>query len=222
MDIDQESVKPLIEKAKNGDKQAREALIRIHIDLANVIAKRYWSRRPQFRDEIKSAAHYAVVKTVNRVVDGDSLTENLTGSIALRVRGEIILFLTKNYVVRIPKMLFKLRMPLPKMYSLGDKDEIFANSVTPSTVDYELVCVDLRTKLALTPDELAIINLRIEGHTFEEIGEKLGCCKSNIHRILCNIRQKYIEFARINPEIALIPKELRRGETRVSHACEGV
>lgn len=59
---------------------------------------------------------------------------------------------------------------------------------------YSEIEIDTFYQKCLTPKEIEICKLRIEGYTCEEIGKIIGCKKQNVSRYIGKIRKKMIEY----------------------------
>ena len=208
-----QEIEQMASKLREGDASQISALIECHIKLAYQISKRFINSYPKKKDDIIAAAFYGLSKAVNWAYEGRLYDDGITKYIQVTVQRHIRDFLETDHKINIPRKTFKRLIELnetiefvpvivPINHDTENENEDFyledyQENVTDQYVQHYKIFEELFFILKLTDIERQIVELRLDGYTQAEIGQKLNRTQQSIQQILKGIqdRIKYTELA---------------------------
>jgi RNA polymerase sigma factor (sigma-70 family) len=189
-----------------GDSSATNPAIIECLDLAKKIAKSFGRKYPHKRGDISSVALFGLCKAIHNIKDGKLRTDNARAYINNTIRGHIRHFIQQDHLIHISNYTLAKEMSsedgfsFPVMYGIDarDKHDDEENEEdklrtfdlpAPDTGDKEIVN---EFYMQLTNFERIVLDLRSEGYTYTEIGDKVGKGKTWIEKTLIRIKDKFI------------------------------
>lgn len=181
-------------KSEQGDESATMELFNGHARLAVAIASQYAKRMRSKSEEYVSVAFAALAQAAQWISEGrisSHSPRNPTGYICTTIHSFLSDFISKDAQVTVSKYLLqKLEL---------DPDDFFALLDYSIEVDGDIgfnfqhlhECLVLSIK---TPIEQLIVELRVGGHTDDEIAERLEMSKSNVRKIRMALYERFLGF----------------------------
>ena len=162
----------LVTKLKQGDKTARDILIRSHIPLAKSLASKFVNKAPHLLSELFITAQETLVEKVERIRLGKSLT----------VDNNIGAFLNSSIVFALKHLIYKHKQ---KRKIANIEPKITHNLALDNLLKEEILLSDEFSDI-----EKRIISLRIKGYTDMEIGNSLNLSQQRICVIKNKLRER--------------------------------
>lgn len=170
-------------------------------------ARFWWHKYPHLREDIEATAMLATVEGINAsgCPSADAAIKRFLWSC---INNAIKDLLEKNYIIRIPQEEIVRRRKaglslndLPRAMLMDHEDlwEMRRSREAPTWV--YLHVADVRELLNLSERETIIVDLRIQGYTLEEIGDRLGCTKVAVHLVLKKLQGRYLTLIRSHPSV---------------------
>ena len=207
-----EEIQDLANRLRKGEDVTID-LIEAHYPLVEKFAGYFSQIYPFRKDDIKCEACFALVRGVDSakevLEDG-----NITAYLAVKIKGAIKDFCSRDSLIPIPRYLFKqmqeeecitdfaARQPTHEGLIETHGAGVLKNAaiIVPLNTDYYNLDIpvftdttdmtDLYEKMKLTELETTVCNFRLDGYTLEEIGSKIGATKQYIYLIIQNIKSK--------------------------------
>lgn len=191
--------KELIERIKQGDREAAELLIRAYTPLVCLLAKRY--NRPDIYDDLVQEGYCGLLQAADKYNTG--LGVSFVTLAFYWVKRNMDRFIIKSSSVKVSAHV-KLS-DIPKVASLdapvensnGDKeiclgDTLQSNNNVESEVEFKIMLEKIIE--TLTEEEKKILLLRVKGYTFKQIADELGISERQMNFRLKKMRTKLQEL----------------------------
>lgn len=186
--VDEVEKLKLLRQLREGNAEAKDKLILVHIRLAVSIVDRYIAEFNcrHLDDELDDAAIEAVVVAVNRVEQGHMKHDNITGYIVLWVHSLVSKCLRNSSLV-----------PAPRGHRYRKSIPIDDSRTTNGSEDMSLV-LDIINRIISTPEEQRIVDLKIASHTDKEVAKIMEIPQVRVQRIRQILRKR---FERLNQDV---------------------
>ena len=169
----------LVKKLKQGDKDAADQLIIYHIPLAKHLANRFAKKHYNTYFEFLSIAHEVLVSKIEKIRRNGAILYN----------DAISPYLNKSISFAFTKFISRERKNLDRQ--LRFNAQIRSRKLITYNHGLEhLLLEEIYSSSELSPEEKILIQLRIAGHTDQEIGEHFGVSKQRVFVVRKNLRQK--------------------------------
>jgi DNA-directed RNA polymerase specialized sigma subunit len=198
----------LDERLANGEDVVVE-VIESYMPLALKVAGYYMSLDHRRADTIKSIALETLTVTINKIYTDKGSCKNLRNYVHVRVRGDILNFFNRDKLMVMPSgrqqevdtdtesytvESVALKVPFrPVVISMdGSSQSTLSNiheAVAPAPMDTRPIGEYLDS-MNLTPRELRVVELRLEGFNMTEIAKQLDTYKVEIFRVLKRIQER--------------------------------
>jgi RNA polymerase sigma-70 factor (ECF subfamily) len=189
--MDEEDLAGLVERVKIGDEAAiRDLIRRFEKDVRTIVRVRLpQSLRSQFDSmDFVQAVWQSVLTSEVQDLGRFTTAQHLRGFLAGVARNKVF----EEYRRRTRTRKYSLKREEPLYVRRGDRDvprEVPAPDPTPSQ---DAQARDRLAQLVAgrTPQEAEVVELRLQGLTFEEISEQTGLSERSVRRIIEAIRQR--------------------------------
>ena len=168
-------------------------LIREKESIAKRIAYSFVRKYPSKKDDIIAAAYLGLVTAINNW-ENVAYDENIDPYINVTVVSKIKEFLHKDALIPVPRKRYAAGRRPPDIFFF-DYSDSSSRYLHPQHLDRldNLLKEDLIKKLKLSTFEVQVIEMRMSGYTFREIGPKFGRSGSWAKHVINEIRRKAIE-----------------------------
>jgi len=192
----------LVQRYRDGDDTVRDEIMLLCRPQALRLVRRHCRACPTRSDDIRSMAVLSLVRAVITAQTGLE-DNNIRPYLTTCIRGYVRDYMAKDSLIPIPK---KVWAAMVKEY--GDKatDHIMHQALL---IDVDLIPVmvkedsyqDMLRELAPTYREKAVLELRMERRTLQEIGEILDVSHVTIYNIIQDLQGRYLRACRRNPNL---------------------
>lgn len=195
-----EEEKPaLILKIRAGDADAANIVILSHVRLALSIVGRYMAsaKNTSISDDLVSATLEGLCHGVNKIKTEGLPHNNLTGYLTETMHRFISEYLDRLPVVRIPGRTkrdrrskgLKSKQPSSLILTETVIEKQFDKKINTTS---QLELDEILDKIAQSPTERTIIQLRIEGHKDDWIADYVGLCKTSVFLIRRDLESRFV------------------------------
>lgn len=194
-------------RANDADKEARDELILGHIGRAAQIVGTYIAgmRSRRLEEELMSSAVEAIIDGISEIIVADH--DNVTGLVTKVIHCRLSQVLTDQPLIavrgsaqRMRKLRGKDRIEGPKIHDVS-RSVIHARvtSQAEDVVDEAIFNETMqlvREKVCINDQEQEVLDLRLDGLSDREIGEKLGLDRRVIWAIRRGMQDRYAEVCK--------------------------
>lgn len=189
-----ENIQEILERVREGNREARDTLILGHLRLATSIVNRYLSylnsNHSVMADDLDGAAIEGIVDAVDRIEKGKMQHDNVTGYIVYSIHNSINRCLKKSIPIHVPR-----NHKIPCFLSLDENHHVKEGWHE----FHDLVEVkDELDNLIQNEIERKLIDLKIMGHSDTEVAAILGLNRTKLIRMKQSLRERYIQRERKN------------------------
>lgn len=205
---EEEHLSSLVQRLRDGDDSVKHEIILLCLPQALRLVRRHRRALPNKSNDIKSMALLALVRSVG-YVQGSMKDNNIRPFLTSCIRGLVHQYMAKDQLIPIPRDVWR---ELTKDYD-NTEEAMKAASGKLATrlklIDTNLLSQeqkedttpDMYKALNLSYKERAILELRMERRTLQEIAEILTCSTTSIHKTLARIQARYLRACNLDKEL---------------------
>ncbi len=194
--LDDEERERLILMLRSGDVNAIEPIISSYVPMAHKYAMEKHEKYPYLTEEITASAMLGLAYAVNRVQRGhlkDGV--DIEGYLVPFIRSEIRDCILGDFIISISRWYLEHDYEVPIFVSTNS---IVARNIPFKDFRERFDQIDeLIAEIGYSDREIKIIKLRLDGHTYQEIGHYLNIHLSRVFQILKIIQQKWIKYHKL-------------------------
>lgn len=194
---------------KQGDLSMIDPIIEHHLRLIDRVAVIRARAFPYKYQDIKSASRFGAVQACHWAAEGRMYDNRITPWIVYNCNRFITEFVNEDHMIQIPRKEFKNRVALNennifRYYSVSTLQhdfEEFAALAQQEDLGFEDQCsknetseqyYDMFRELDLNETEWKIVELRVMGHTLEEVAQNLAMSYSAVHRAIKRVQKRAV------------------------------
>lgn len=191
----------LMFRIKAGSEEARTQLITAYIRFAGSIAANYASKWKNKKEDILCIAFLTLIEAIDLAIKNDVQPENMSKYLHVSIKGRIQTFISSDFTVKVPSgsdwyskelkengtdIILNKSVPIQFLDQLDLKLGCarYNHGIT-TTKDQDQVSVnDMIAHRVFSDRERLLINLTLEGYTYEEVGDALHVSSTRIGQLV--------------------------------------
>lgn len=219
--LSEEEVYLYTERLRAGDSSVMHLLILHHVPLAAHFAGQYAVGYGYQDNDYLSVALASLVGSVNRIFVNKTMTNNnITPYLIVCIKGALQDYVNHDHLMPVCRATFKKGVKnLPRMNPITVLPSGYETSIDHLLEHRDYVESDLQgtyIEMGLSERDIKILQLRIEGYTYQEISTMIGLSLPMIGKIFHGIQDKFIALFHFRPKHARKRRSDRNQEEEVA------
>ena len=207
--LTEEQVYLYTERLRAKDESVIEPLILHHIPLAAHFAGQIEKQFGYREGECLSAGFAALVGTINRIFKSETPIlhdNNITPYLIICIKGAILDYLQHDHLMPVSRTTLKKGIKnLPRLTPITMLPSGFETSIDHLLEHRDYVESDLQgtyIEMGLSERDIKILQMKLEGYTYQEIADQIGLSLPMIGKIFHSIQDKFIALFHFRPKHA--------------------